>query len=93
MIRQVEKLLDEQIRPGLAGHGGNIELVDIDNNIIYIRLSGGCQGCMASKITLTQGIERIIKANFPDIEKVIDLTNHSEGENPYYSDKGGKSPF
>ena len=93
MIRKMEKLLDEMIRPSLAGHGGNVELIDIDNDRVFIKLTGGCQGCMASQMTLKQGIERIIKGNFPDIIEVIDLTNHQDGTNPYYSDKKGKSPL
>ncbi len=85
MIRKVEKLLDEQIRPALAAHGGNVEIVDIDNNILYLRLQGGCQGCASSKATLKDGIEQIVKRNFPMIEEVVDLTDHAAGENPYFS--------
>lgn len=84
MIRKLEKLLDEQIRPALAAHGGNVEIVDVDNNILYLRLQGGCQGCASSKATLKDGIEQIVKRNFPMIEDVVDLTDHDSGENPYY---------
>lgn len=84
MIRQIEKLLDEQIRPALAAHGGDVEVVDFDNDKLYLKLSGGCQGCSASQATLTQGIERIVKEKFPDIKEIIDLTDHSSGENPYF---------
>lgn len=84
MIRKIEKLLDEQIRPALAAHGGNVEIVDIDNNVLYLRLQGGCQGCASSKATLKDGIEQIVKRNFPMIEDVVDLTDHESGENPYY---------
>lgn len=84
MIRKIEKLLDEQIRPALAAHGGNVEIVDIDNNVLYLRLQGGCQGCASSKATLKDGIEQIVKRNFSMIEDVVDLTDHESGENPYY---------
>ena len=84
MIRQVEKLLDEQIRPALAAHGGNVELLDIDNNNVYVKLTGGCQGCSSSSATLKDGIARLLKQNFPDIEEVIDTTDHASGENPYF---------
>jgi Fe-S cluster biogenesis protein NfuA len=84
MIRQVEKLLDEQIRPALAAHGGNVELLDIDNNKVFVKLSGGCQGCSSSQATLSDGIARLIKQHFPDIEDVVDLTDHDNGENPYF---------
>ena len=64
MIRQVEKLLDEQIRPALAAHGGNVELIDIDNNNVFVKLTGGCQGCSSSQATLKDGIARLLKQNF-----------------------------
>lgn len=86
MLRQVEKLLDEQIRPALAAHGGNVELIDIDNNKMYVRLSGGCQGCSSSQATLKDGIARLVKQNFPDIEEVVDMTDHASGENPYFTE-------
>lgn len=84
MIRKIDKLLDEIVRPSLAAHGGNVEIIDIANNKLYLKLSGGCQGCSSSASTLKDGIERIIKEKIPVIEEVIDLTNHSEGQNPYY---------
>lgn len=86
MLRQVEKLLDEQIRPALAAHGGNVELIDIDNNKMYVRLSGGCQGCASSQATLKDGIARLVKQHFPDIEDVVDMTDHASGENPYFTE-------
>ena len=83
MIRQLEKLLDEQVRPALAAHGGNVEIVDIDNDKVFVKLSGGCQGCSSSSATLKGGIETLIKQNYPDITEVVDLTDHDTGENPY----------
>ena len=83
MRRKIDNLLEEQVRPSLAAHGGNVEVVDVDNNQVYLKLSGGCQGCSSSNATLKQGIEKIIKQNFPEIEDVIDLTDHTSGENPY----------
>lgn len=83
MINKIEKLFDSQIRPALAQHGGNVELIDIDNNKLFIKFHGGCQGCSSSKATLSGGIEQIIKQNFPEIEEVVDLTDHTTGANPY----------
>ena len=85
MIRKLEKIFDDQIRPALAAHGGGVEVVDIDNNKVYLRLFGGCQGCSSSTATLKEGIEMLIKQNFPEIEDVVDLTDHDSGENPYFS--------
>lgn len=83
MFRKIETLLDEQIRPALAAHGGNVEVIDIDNNKLFIKLQGGCQGCSSSSATLSDGIARLVKQNFPEIEEVVDLTDHASGENPY----------
>ena len=84
MFRKLEKLFDEQVRPALAAHGGGVEIVDIDGDKIFLKLNGGCQGCTSSSATLKDGIERLIKQNFPDITEVIDMTDHSSGSNPYY---------
>lgn len=84
MIRQLEKLLDEQVRPALASHGGNVEIVDYDNDKLFLRLSGGCQGCSSSTATLKDGIERLVKEKYPEITEVVDLTDHATGDNPYY---------
>lgn len=83
MIRKLENLFDEQVRPALAAHGGNVEIVDLDNDVLYLRLQGGCQGCSSSSATLKQGIQTLVKQNFPEIKDVIDITDHESGENPY----------
>ena len=83
MRRKIDSLLEEQVRPGLAAHGGNVEVIDVDNNQVFLKLTGGCHGCSSSSATLKQGIEKVIKQNFPEIEEVIDLTDHKSGENPY----------
>jgi Fe-S cluster biogenesis protein NfuA len=83
MIAQIEKLFDSQIRPALAQHGGNVEIIDVDNNKLFVKFFGGCQGCSSSKATLKGGIEQLIKQNFPDIDEVVDVTDHEEGSNPY----------
>ncbi|EQC52467.1 NifU family protein [Bacteriovorax sp. DB6_IX] len=83
MIRKIESILDEQVRPALAAHGGNVEVVDVDNNKLFIKLQGGCQGCSSSSATVKDGIQRLIQQTFPDIEEVVDLTEHDKGENPF----------
>jgi Fe-S cluster biogenesis protein NfuA len=84
IITKVEKILDDQIRPALASHGGNIEIIDFDNYKLFVKLSGGCQGCSSSKATLKDGIEKLLQKNFPDfIHEVVDLTDHTAGENPF----------
>lgn len=77
MREKIEKLLEDEIRPALAAHGGGVELVDIDNNKVYVRLQGGCRGCAGARATLKGGIERIIKEHYPEITEVVDVTDHN----------------
>jgi Fe/S biogenesis protein NfuA len=84
MLHKIEKLFNDQIRPALAAHGGNVELIDLDNNKLYLRMVGGCQGCSSSTATLRDGIQTLVKQNFPEIEDIIDVTNHAQGTNPYF---------
>lgn len=84
MLHQIEKILDEQIRPALGSHGGNIEVIDFDNKKLYVKLTGGCQGCSSSTATLKDGIEKLLMGKFPEfIDELVDLTDHAMGENPY----------
>jgi Fe/S biogenesis protein NfuA len=80
----VIQVLDEQINPAIASHGGHAELVAVEENIAYLRLSGGCQGCGMASVTLSQGIEVAILDSVPEITEVIDVTDHATGSNPYY---------
>jgi Fe/S biogenesis protein NfuA len=82
---RVQELIDSTINPAVAGHGGYIELIDVADNKVYVTLGGGCQGCGAANITLKAGIERLIKEEIPEIEEVLDTTDHASGTNPYYS--------
>ncbi|MCH7887751.1 MAG: NifU family protein [Proteobacteria bacterium] len=91
---EVRKLLDEQINPGVASHGGHIALIDVKDDTVFIRLEGGCQGCGMADVTLKQGIEQTIRQTVPSITAVLDVTDHAGGSNPYYQPgKGGVSPF
>lgn len=83
MIRRIDKILDEYIRIDLKAHGGNIEIIDYDNDRLFIQLTGGCQGCSSSQATLKGGVEKIIFQHFPEVKEVVDLTDHRAGEKPY----------
>ncbi len=86
MRRQIKKVIEDQINPAIASHGGSVELVDYMDRNIFIRMMGGCQGCSASSATLRNGIERILRESFgDDVNEIIDVTDHSSGENPYYN--------
>ena len=90
----VQQVLDTQINPSVAGHGGFVALLDVKDSTAYVALGGGCQGCGMADVTLKQGIEVAIKSSVPEIETVLDTTDHAAGENPYYQPaKGGESPF
>lgn len=86
MRRQIKKCIDDEINPMIESHGGQIDLVDYVNKNVYIEMSGGCQGCAASTATLRDGVERVLRDTFgPDINEIIDVTDHTAGSNPYYS--------
>ena len=82
---RVQELIDTMINPAVAGHGGFVELIDVQDNRVYLQMGGGCQGCGAADITLKAGIERLIKEEIPEIEEVLDATDHASGTNPYYT--------
>ena len=82
--QRVIQVLEEQINPAIASHGGHAELVAVEDSIAYLRLGGGCQGCGMAAVTLSQGIEVAILDMVPEITEVIDVTDHSSGDNPYY---------
>ena len=81
---RVAQVIDEQINPAIAAHGGRAELVGVEEDIAYVRLGGGCQGCGMASVTLGQGIEVAITDAVPEIEQVVDVTDHAAGDNPYF---------
>ena len=78
-------VLERVINPSIASHGGRAELVAVEGeDTAYVRLSGGCVGCGMAAVTLSQGIEVAIRESVPEIERVVDVTDHASGTNPYY---------
>ena len=90
--RAILQVLDERINPSIASHGGHISLIDVKDDRAYVRLEGGCQGCGMADVTLKQGVEVEIKNVVPNIIAVLDVTDHAEGSNPYYSPGKGGAP-
>lgn len=84
VAQRVVAVLERQINPSIAAHGGRADLVAIEESIAYLRLSGGCQGCGLAKVTLSQGIEVAITDAIPEVTSVVDVTDHASGSNPYY---------
>ena len=82
-VVRVREVLDSQVNPAIAAHGGLISLVDIEDTEIYVEMSGGCQGCALSRMTLRQGVERMLREAVPELTEVHDITDHASGENPY----------
>src|SRR3954453_1894100 len=82
--QRVMQVIDEQINPAIAAHGGSAELVAVEGDIAYVRLGGGCVGCGVATVTLGQGIEVAILEAVPEVRQVVDVTDHASGTNPYY---------
>ena len=82
--RAVQYVLDHDVNPQIAMHGGRADLVAVAEGIAYLRLSGGCQGCGLASVTLSQGISVAIKDAVPEIVDIIDVTEHELGENPFF---------
>ncbi len=80
---RVREVLDNQVNPAIAAHGGMISLVDVEDTEIYVEMGGGCQGCALSRMTLRQGVERMLREAVPELTAVHDVTDHASGENPY----------
>lgn len=85
VAERVAQVLDRHINPAIAMHGGMAQLVGVEGDTAYVRLGGGCQGCGMAGVTLDQGIESAIVAAVPEVARVVDVTDHTSGENPYYA--------
>lgn len=81
------QVLDEQVNPSIASHGGRADLVAMneEERVAYVMLSGGCQGCAMSRMTLSQGIETMLREALPELAGVVDVTDHASGVNPFYA--------
>ncbi|MGA2528013.1 MAG: NifU family protein [Acidimicrobiales bacterium] len=84
VAQRLLQVLEEQINPAIAAHGGRADLVAVEDDTAYLRLSGGCAGCGLAAVTLSQGIEVAIRESVPEIVNIVDVTDHASGTNPYY---------
>ncbi len=80
----IQGIIDTEVNPGVAGHGGNITLQSVKGNTITIQMGGGCQGCSAADLTLKQGIHTSFRKAVPMVGAILDETDHSAGANPYF---------
>lgn len=76
ILDAVEKVFEAEINPALAGHGGGAKVVTVKDSIVYVELQGGCRGCMGARMTMKNGIERLLKEKVPAVQEVIDATDH-----------------
>jgi Fe/S biogenesis protein NfuA len=83
LAQKVQEVLDKQVTPALASHGGWCELVKVEGDAAHVQLGGGCQGCAGARATLKQGIEVMITREVPEIKAVVDETDHDSGHNPF----------
>ncbi|MEX1073853.1 MAG: NifU family protein [Burkholderiales bacterium] len=84
----VQALLDKEVNRSIAGHGGKISIVDVREGNLFIAMSGGCQGCGSSQVTLRQGFEVMVRRVAPEIVEIVDTTDHAAGERPFYRRTG-----
>lgn len=82
--KQIQEVLSKNVAPSLAAHGGHVTLVDIKDGYVHLNFGGGCQGCSQVGTTVKDGVEKVLTQQFSEIKGVVDVTNHTSGENPYY---------
>jgi len=81
----IQKCIDAEVNPGVAGHGGKITLTGVAGNTVTIHMGGGCQGCSAADLTLKAGIHGAFRKAVPMVGAILDETDHAAGMNPYFS--------
>ena len=84
LYEQVARVFEEQVNPMVARHGGKVELIDVQDAVVMLRMGGGCQGCGMADVTLRQGIEGMLAQLVPAVRGIVDITDHTSGANPYF---------
>jgi len=84
IAEKIQHIIDSKVNPGVATQGGHVSLVDVKDDIAYLRFGGGCQGCGMVDVTLKHGVEVMLKEAVPQLKAVMDVTDHAGGQNPYY---------
>ncbi len=85
LYERVNDLFEQQVNPMVARHGGRVELIDVQDAVVMLRMSGGCQGCGMASVTLRQGIEGALHQSIPEVQGIVDVTDHGSGDNPYFA--------
>ncbi len=84
LAERVKTVLETEINPAIASHGGVITLVGVQDTEIYLEMGGGCQGSAMARMTLSQGVERMVRQAVPEVTVIHDVTDHESGENPFF---------
>ncbi|MFQ5751773.1 MAG: NifU family protein [bacterium] len=84
IAEKIQQIIESRVNPGVAMHGGQVSLVDVKDDIAYLRFGGGCHVCGMVDVTLKQGVEVMLKEAVPELKAVMDVTDHAGGQNPYY---------
>lgn len=85
LIERVRYVLDTEINPGVASHGGRVSLVEVTSDgVVMLRFGGGCHGCGQVDVTLKHGVEKTLRQRVPEVTAVRDVTDHDSGASPYY---------
>jgi len=85
LYERVADLFESQVNPMVARHGGRVELIDVQDAVVMVRMGGGCQGCGMADVTLRQGIEAMLQQQVPEVKGIVDITDHTAGSNPYFA--------
>jgi Fe-S cluster biogenesis protein NfuA len=85
LYERVNDLFEQQVNPMVARHGGRVELIDVQDAVVLLRMGGGCQGCGMASVTLRQGIEGMLTQYIPEVKGIVDVTDHASGTNPYFA--------
>lgn len=84
LYERVHDLFETMVNPMVARHGGHVELIDVQDAMVMLRMGGGCQGCGMASVTLRQGIEGMLNQHLPEVRGIVDITDHASGANPYF---------
>src|SRR5205823_1449538 len=85
LYERVADLFERQVNPMVARHGGRVELIDVQDAVVMVRMAGGCQGCGMADVTLRQGIEAMLHQHVPEVKGIVDITDHAAGSSPYFA--------
>lgn len=85
LYERVNDLFEQQVNPMVARHGGRVELIDVQDSVVLLRMGGGCQGCGMASVTLRQGIEGMLTEHIPEVRGIVDITDHASGNSPYFA--------